>query len=158
MRILFTVLLLALAAMPASAQGWDRYGNTRFDYSVDIPPGFAGDGESDNGDGQSFYKPAGAQGLLVWGSALAGDFEGQASSAMDYAIAENGWNITYQAITPRWASFSAVRGSRVFYQRLVMLCDGASYAAFRAEYSVADTADMTPTIERMVQSLRGNDC
>lgn len=149
------LLLFALFATPSFAQGWEQYGNVRFGYTIDIPSGFGPGTESDNGDGASFYNARGAQGLLVWGSTLLEDFEGEAASAMDYAIAENGWNITYQAVTPRWASFSGIRGSRVLYQRMVLLCDGSSYAAFRAEYSVADVSDMDPVIKHMVQSLRG---
>ena len=152
------LIVFALLSSPAIAQGWERYDNARFGYSMDVPPVFAGSGESDNGDGESFYNPSGAQGLVVWGAGLVGDFEGEVSSAMDYAIAENGWNITYQAVTPRWASFSGITNGRVLYQRMVLLCDGTSYAAFRAEYSSTNMTDMTPVIERLVQSLKGSDC
>ena len=157
MRILL-IALFTILSTPAFAQGWEHYDNARFGYGVDIPAGFAGDGESDNGDGQSFYDARGAKGLLVWGSNLQGDFENEVSSAMDYAVAENGWNFSYQATTPRWASFSGVKGSRILYQRMLLLCDGTSYAAFRAEYSAADVSDMTTAVERMVQSLRGTGC
>lgn len=152
----YILLILALLTTPAFAQGWERYDNARFGFAIDIPPGFVGDGESDNGDGQTFYKASGAQGLLVWGGSLPYGFDAGVTEAMDYAIAENGWNIAYQASTPRWASFSGVKGFRILYQRMILLCDGSSYAAFRAEYSVADSADMDPVIEKLVQSLRGN--
>ena len=151
-------IILALFTTPALAQGWDQYDNARFGYSIGIPPGFVGDGESDNGDGQGFYKASGAQGLLVWGGSLPYGFESGVTEAMDYAIAENGWNITYQASTPRWASFSGIKGFRILYQRLILLCDGNSYAAFQAQYSVADAAEMQPVIEKLVQSLRGDGC
>lgn len=152
------LILFALFVSPAFAQGWDHYDNARFGYGVDIPPGYVASGESDNGDGTSFYNARGAQGLLVWGGTLLADFESEVASAMDYAIAENGWNITYQVVTPRWASFSGIKGSRVLHQRMVLLCDGTSYAAFRAEYSVTDMTTVTPAIERMTQSLRGDGC
>jgi len=157
MRILL-VLLFALLAAPTFAQDWDHYENGRFGYGIDIPPGFTGDGGSDNGDGQSFYNPAGAQGLVVWGGSLMGDFEGEVASAMDYAGAENGWYITYQATTPRWASFSGVKGSRILYQRMILLCDGSSYAAFRAEYSVVGATEMDGVIEKLVRTLRADGC
>jgi hypothetical protein len=157
MRIL-ALILLTLFATPALAKGWDHYDNARFGYGVDVPAGFEWGGESQNGDGQSFYRPRGAQGLLVWGGNMQGDFESEVTTAMDYAVAENGWNISYQAVTPRWASFSGVKGQRILYQRMVLLCDGTSYAAFRAEYSAADLTDMNPVVEHMVQSLRSADC
>jgi len=151
-------LAFALLATPAFAQAWERYENVRFGYSMDVPPVFAGSGESYTGDGESFYNPQGAQGLVVWGADMTGDFESEVSSAMDHAVAENGWNITYRAVTPRWASFSGIENGRILYQRMILLCNGTSYAAFRAEYSVSDTAEMTPMIERLVQALRGNSC
>ena len=152
------LIAFALFSVPALAQGWDRYDNGRFGYSISVPPGFSGQGESDNGDGQSFYDTRGGKGLVVWGGNLDGDFEDEFANVMDYAVAENGWNITYQAVTPRWASYSGINGSRVVYQRMVLLCDGASYAAFRAEYSTLDLTEMDGVIERMVQSLKGAAC
>lgn len=155
---LILVVILALLTVPAFAQGWERYDNARYGYSIDIPPGFVGDGESDNGDGQSFYDASGAKGLIVWGSYLMGEFEGEVASALDYAQAENGWTIAEQVTTPRWAGFSAVKGSRILSQHMIRLCDGASYAAFRAEYSTTDAAEMKPVIDRLAQSLRGIGC
>lgn len=148
------LLLLALFAAPASAQ--ERYDNARFGFSIDLPSGFAGQGESDNGDGQAFAFAGKPIDLVVWGGNLMADFETEVAQRMQWATDE-AWNITYQATTPRWASYSAVKGSRILYQRMVLLCDGASYAAFQAEYSVVNAADMDPTVEKLVQSLRG-DC
>ncbi|WP_052726372.1 hypothetical protein [Devosia epidermidihirudinis] len=157
MRIVLA-LVLALFATPGFAQGWEPYGNARFGYIIDVPPGFVGSGESDNGDGQSFYNAKGAQGLLVWGGNLLEDFDTAVTSAMDYAVAENGYNVTYQATTPRWASFSGLNGSRILYQRMILLCDGTSYAAFRVEYSTINAADMKPVVEQLVTSLRDAGC
>lgn len=154
MRMLL-LALFALIAAPAFAQGWAHYDNARYGYGVDIPPGFVGQGESDNGDGQSFAAEGKPIDLAVWGGDLLESFEGEVAQRMGWDQDE-AWNITYQAVTPRWASWSAIKGFRILYQRIVMLCDGASYAAFRAEYSVTDAADMDRVVERMVQSLRGS--
>ena len=156
MRFILTIIFVLLAA-PASAQGWDRYDNGRFGYSIDIPPGFSGQGESDNGDGQAFAAAGKPIDLLVWGGNLLEGFEAEVGQRMSWDEDE-AWNITYRVTTPRWASWSALKGSRILYQRLVLLCDGTSYAAFRAEYSVTDSADMDPVIERLVGSLRGSGC
>lgn len=157
MRFVF-LALFALISSPAFAQGWDSYGNARFGYFIDVPPGFVGSGESDNGDGQSFYNARGAQGLLVWGGNLMEEFDTAVTSAMDYATSENGYNISYQASTPRWASFSGLNGSRILYQRMILLCDGTSYAAFRVEYSTINAADMKPVVDQLVMSLRDAGC
>lgn len=151
------VLLFALFATAAFAQGWDRYDNGRFGYSIDVPPGFTGRVESDNGDGQSFAADSRPIDLLVWGGHLLDGFEAEIAQRMAWDE-EEAWNITYQATTPRWASWSGIKGFRILYQRMVLLCDGTSYAAFRAEYSVTDSAEMEPVIERLVQSMRGSDC
>lgn len=157
MRILITTLFVLLAS-PAFAQGWDSYGNARFGYSIEIPPGFVGSGESDNGDGQSYYNARGAQGLLVWGGNLLGDFDAEVTAATDYAVAENGWTISYAANAPGWAVFSGVKGSRILYQHMIALCDGSSYAAFRVEYSTTNAADLKPIIDQLATTLRGQDC
>ncbi len=153
MRILLT-LLLAFLAVPALAQ--DRYDNARFGYGVDIPADYAGQGESANGDGQAFRKSGTAE-LLVWGGYLMGAFEEDAEAAMQYAESD-AWNVTKQATTPRWAEFSAIKGVRILYQRMVLLCDGASYAAFRLDYLVSDSGAMEADINRLTRSLRGNGC
>ncbi|KRA56037.1 hypothetical protein [Devosia sp. Root635] len=154
MRILLA-LLLTLFAVPAFAQGWEHYDNGRFGYGVDIPPGFAGQGESDNGDGATFAAGGNPTYLTVWGGGLMGSFEDEVAQRMRWSEAE-AWNTTYQATTPRWASWSAIKGFRILYQRMVLLCDGTSYAAFRMDYSVTDASDMAPVVERLVRSLRGN--
>lgn len=151
---LILALFLALLASPASVQAWDQYSNSRYGYSVDVPPGFSGRGESDNGDGQAFVADGRPIDLQVWGGTLLGGFEGEVAQRMALDEGE-AWNITYQATTPRWASWSAIKGSRILYQRMVVLCEGTGYAAFRTEYSVTDSAEMDPVVERLVQSLRG---
>ena len=156
MRILL-IALFALVALPAFAQGWDRYDNGRYGYSIDVPPDFTGAGESGNGDGQAFQKAGKPIDLLVWGGNLLEGFESEVAQRMAWDTDE-AWNVTYEASTPRWASYSAIKGFRILYQRMVLLCDGTSYAAFRAEYSVTDSAEMDPVIERLVRSLQGDGC
>ena len=151
------ITLFALIASPVFAQGWDRYDNARFGYSIAIPPGFYGAGESENGDGQAFKADGKPSFILVWGGNLMGGFDSGVADAMRFAQDEN-WNITYQAATPEWASFSGSSGSRIFYQRMILLCDRTSYASFLAEYSVADRIEMDPVVEQLVLNLRGTAC
>jgi hypothetical protein len=148
--------LFALFTTPAFAQEWGSYANPRFGFSLDIPPGFDIASEADNGDGATFYREAGAMDLLVWGANLLEDFESEAQQAQDFAT-EQGYNLTYQATTPQWTSFSGVAAGKVMYQRMELLCDGQSWAAFRVEYGTRDVGAMNDVIERLVQSLKG-DC
>ena len=151
MRALIFLILTALAC-PALAVDWEAYGNARFGYTIEVPPGFDWGKEADNGDGRSFRS--GATKLLVWGGNITEDsFESVAAAAKAFAIAD-GWNITYEAVTPSWASYSGTQGQRVLYQRMIALCD-MQYAAFRLEYSAVDIGKVEPVVERLVQTLKG---
>jgi hypothetical protein len=159
MRTLIFLLFVATFSVPASAQDWGHYGNGRFGYDIDIPPDYLGQGESDNGDGQEFQRLRGAQRLTVWGGLLgvvSENFEAEVKSQMQDAEAGD-WNLTYQATTAQWASFSGIKNRRILYQRAILLCDRQSYAAFRLEYSQQDLAKMNSVVEKLVGSLRA-DC
>lgn len=151
------IILFALFTSPALAQGWDRYDNARFGYGIDIPPGFVGNGLSENGDGQIFQEMKRARALTVWGGQLTGNFEAAVAADLDYAQ-QDAWRIAERTITPRWASFGAVKGSRMVRQRMILLCDGSSYAAFRVEFSASDVTHVTPLIDRLAQSFKGGSC
>jgi hypothetical protein len=156
MRTLIFALLLALLVGPASAQDWGRYDNDLYGYSVAIPPDYLGQGESGNGDGQEFQRRRGAQRLTIWGGLLGvlnESFEAEVNWHMEQDEA-GAWNVTYQAVTPEWASFSAIKGSRILYQRMILLCDRQSYAALRLEYSTRDLASMNAVVDKLVGSLR----
>lgn len=150
------IALFSLLSLPALAQSGERYDNARFGYSLSVPEGFVGLGESDNGDGQQFGLPGRAIALNVWGGSVS-DFEAEVASRMAQDTTE-GWNQTYQSLTPRWASWSATSAGKVLYQRMILLCDGQSYAAFRAEYGMRDRAEMDPVVENLAASLHGQAC
>ncbi len=157
MRTLIFAVLLALFAAPAAGQDWGHYDNDHYGYGLDIPPDFLGQGESGNGDGQQFQHHRGAQRLTVWGGLLDGaneSLEAEVKWRMERAEA-GAWRVTYQAATPDWASFSAIKEGRVLYQRMILLCDRQSFAAFRLEYSARSLAAMTPVVEQLVRSLQG---
>ncbi|MCS6759714.1 MAG: hypothetical protein MO852_12770 [Candidatus Devosia euplotis] len=85
------------------------------------------------------------------------DFEGEAATRMADDVAE-GWNHNYQAVTPRRASWSAIAGGQILYQRMILLCDGQSYAAFRAEYGKRNQAETDSIVDKLVASLHGEVC
>lgn len=151
MRLLICLMLIVLAT-PAIATDWGQYDNARLGYTIDVPPGLEWGKQADNGDGRAFR--GGTTKLLVWGGNIAEDtFEGAVASARGFAEAD-GWGISYEAVTPSWASFSGAQGKRILYQRMIALCDGA-YAAFRLEYAAGDLGRMEPVVERLVRSLKG---
>lgn len=146
------LLALALSALTAVAGDVWAYTNARFGYSIDVPASFAVVRDSDNGDGRAYRD--GATKLLVWGANIAeGDFEAAAHAASSFATAD-GWSLTYEAITPSWASISGAQGQRILYQRMIATCDG-QYAAFRLEYSAVELAKLDPVVNGLVRSLKG---
>ena len=146
------LLLLLLLASPALGADWGHYVNVRFGYAIDVPPGFAGHGEADNGDGQLLSTPTAT--LRVYGAKiLARDFE-QAVREREQSATGQGWTITYRVSTPNRASFSGQRGGRILYGRLIALCGGTELAAFELQYSKADLQNLNPVVDRLVQSFR----
>ena len=158
-RIMRRILILFLFLLPSSAmaQYWGHYVNERFGYELDIPPGYEGQGESENGDGQTFYLLKTEQVLAAWGGYFVEGFEAEVAQRQRFAIDEN-WAITYQASTPQWAVFTGQRDHRIFYQRMMPLCDGASYAAYRIEYNIRDLAEMNAVIDGLTRSFVPGGC
>lgn len=158
MRFILAAVLFALALPVAAAElGWSQYDNACFGYLGEVPAGFSGGGESDNGDGQTFTWDRAQQVLSYWASLYEGTLEDVARQRMAFAE-RDGWSITYQATTPSWASYSGQMGTRVFYSRMIQLCDQDRYGIFTVQYSTAQAADMRPTVERLVQSFRAGGC
>lgn len=156
MRALLALTLFLLAS-PALAQFWGHYENARFGYQIDVPPDFVGQGESDNGDGQVFLRLDAEQVLTVWGGHLLDTFEQEAAERIASAGDDN-WGITYQASTPQWAVFSGQRDHRIVYQRMIALCGGTSYAAYRVEHNIRDLAAMDAVIEGLNRSFVAVGC
>lgn len=150
MRAFFILAALVLSALPASALDWGRYTHSGIGLSIQTPPRFAGLGETP--EGQVFANRARAQQLRVWGGAAPGGFEAAARAGQAGAEAE-GWALTYQATTPQWAVFTAVRSGRVLEQRMIAACAGTRYLAFSLDFALAERADMASVIERLERTL-----
>jgi hypothetical protein len=152
----YALLLIAglCTVCPAvAADGWTSYSNPRFGYSAEVPPGFMLTQESDNGDGATFQSQDGRARLLLFG-AFAED--GGLSADAHRRIAwdkQDGWKITYEKVTPGWASYSGSRAASILYVRAVMLCDGG-LAYFQLKYPRAALKDYDRLVSRMVRSLR----
>jgi hypothetical protein len=152
-----TMVAIALSSACACAEGWSRYGNARFNYWIDIPPGFSTVNEADNGDGGVSVSSEGNAKLTIWGSHLtADDFRSEAKWRADQDRAD-GWNVTFQKQQSKWAVWSGSKGDRIFYERAVPVCDDA-VAYFRLEYDKALAKSFDPVISRLGKSLRRGKC
>ncbi|MFC0010889.1 hypothetical protein [Devosia nitrariae] len=161
MRILLVLTVAVFSLIPpvfARELGRGRYENVRFGYVAGIPPGFTGQGESDNGDGQVFDQSAKGQVLTVWGSHfLEADFEAEVAARIGYAE-EDGWTIAAQTVTPRWANFSGVLGQRMLDARMILLCDGTSYAVMTVQYSVVHAGEIKDRLPQLEDMFRATGC
>jgi hypothetical protein len=146
----FVIAFFMLLAVPAfAAIGWTNYDNARFGYRGAVPSGFSGNGESDNGDGQVFERQPTMQELRYWGSMMLEDgFEAEVSAALATAERE-GWNVSYQAATPDWASFTFVMGQQRLQTRMILLCDRIITATMTLRYTAAEAADIRPMVDEL---------
>lgn len=111
MRFVFNLILaliLALAAAPVFAAEWGHYVNDRFGVEADVPPGFVAGEPPVNGDGLRFSTPTAR--LSIYGSLIVErEFMDAVQRGMKWS-ADEGWKLTYQAVTPSWASWSGQAG------------------------------------------------
>ena len=154
----FDLILYKPSVLPPSdgndrPADWTRYNNSRFGYRIDIPPSFSAVDEADNGDGGVSQSPDGRSELRVWGSHILEDnFASEVSGRIEGDKAD-GWNVSYEKRTAKWASWSGSKDGRIVYQRAIPLCDDQAAAYFRLEYEQSQIAAFDTVVARMVRSL-----
>ena len=153
MRLVLALLLLL--PLPAVAADWGHYTNVRFGYTIDVPPGFAAQGEADNGDGQLFKTPT-ATLTVFGGNVMEADFEAEVKAHEGFSK-DDGWAITYQTSSPQNASWSGKRSGRILYARMIALCGGEQFASFELVYPSADLQRFNPIVDRLVSSLKATN-
>ena len=112
-----------------------------------------GDGETAQGDGQSFRSTDGTQSLLVLGGTSFDDIESLGTRHMRYDAME-GWAVTIDGSTPGWVAYSGSRNGMVLKVRLIPICPRWQYARLELSYPERDAARMSPLIERLFASFR----
>lgn len=149
--------LLTAIVLPAAASDWQRYGNARFQYWIDIPPGFSKIEEADNGDGGVSASPDGTAELRLWGSyPTASSLAAEAKQRQAFDE-RDGWAISYQTQNKSGAAWSGAKENRILYARAIPACDRA-VAYFRIEYDRERQKAFDPVISRLVKSFRSGDC
>lgn len=152
----FAAGLIALALSGAAlAAEWSSYGNARFGYVVEIPPGFTAIREADNSDGGTSRSAMGHATLSVWGANLLDQtFTADVASRMSSATSE-GWVLGYKVVTGRGANWSGLRGDRILYAHAVPRCrDQAAFV--QIEYDASAKAAFDPIVSRVARSLRAD--
>ncbi len=146
-------LISILASSTASAADFKSYENPRFNYSIEVPSDFKIVSIPENSDGLAFESVDGTAKLSVWGNYLTdGGFKAEGDFRLK-AQGEEGWKITYEKRGVSWASFSGVKGGRIFYMREIALCDDA-VGNFLLEYPASDQKRFGRVIEKLVKTLK----
>ena len=147
----------SLAAPPVTADTWSAYGNARFCYGVDVPPGFTVTAEPDNGDGVTMGSTESGARLLVWGANLMDTFRTEAASRLE-EYTHDGWRMTLHRIADGKASLSGSKGGQILYVRGIDLGDGQA-AWFQLDYPQSRAKAFDPVVDRLVRSLgKGQEC
>lgn len=155
--IAFTVAL-GLSCLPAAlaASGAQVYANTRYGYSLEIPPNFTLAAEADSGDGATFRSEEDKAEILVFATTFGDgtfkqEIEGRAKGEKD-----DGWTLTYEKIGKDAASYSGTRNGAIVYTRALPLCAGSAMI-FRMEYPQAKRKAFDAKVEEMVKSFKHAD-
>jgi hypothetical protein len=146
------LVLVALSTGLGGASEWARYKNSRYAYSIDMPPGFSEIVEADNRDGGKARSAKGDAELAVWGAILIGLPLREDVTQRILSDEEEGWKLAYSGGNDAGWNWSATREGRILYTRAVPFCaDEAAY--FRLEYSAADRKAFDAVVERLVRSF-----
>ncbi len=148
MRALFLAALLMIS--PALGDEWQRYENTAYGYSIDIPPGLIWRGESYEGDGQDFTTPTLT--LSLQGKRMPDGFEAAIRDWREWET-RMGWTFTYGMTTPSAAAASGKRPNWLLEMRAISICNDA-LAIMQLEYGIGDAGRMNKTIERLASSFK----
>ena len=157
MKILILGMALLFAAGTTEA---NAYANVKYGFSITVPKEISAEqNESDAGDGISSHSADGQAECVVFGRFLldsAGDeirFRAGVKSNID-SEAKDGWKIIYRKISgEKWATYSGVKGDRIFYSRSIPGCSGGSLAVYRLEYPSARKAEFDPVIKELNNSF-----
>lgn len=150
--MLRAALLVLLAISPASAQEWELLEDPTYGYSVPIPPGYELSLRPEAGNSRLFHNPQGDI-LAVWASQLEERSFAEEVEARRRQDEDAGWDVTYERVTPDWASYSGLQGDQIRYVRAIRYC-GDRTAFFLIDYARAEKERYDPLVTRMVRQMR----
>jgi hypothetical protein len=149
-RMRLALLFIAFMTVPAfAAIGWSTYENARFGFRGAVPSGLSAYVESGSGVGQIFGHPSSMQVLSYFGETLDGRDFGDAVETTLADLEQEGWTLSYQAVTPDWAEITAQTQAERMQVRMILLCDRESFATMALQYSVAQAADIKGVVDEL---------
>jgi hypothetical protein len=135
-----------------SQEAWTTYQNSRFGTSIAYQEFFEPDNPPENGDGQSFTGPEGANFRVYAHYNI--DNETPASYLAQLLADPSRPNVTYKRIDNNRVTISGIRGALIYYDAYIFSRRGVVHA-FEIEYPAKFKNDYDPTIQRMARSFTG---
>jgi hypothetical protein len=131
------------------------YQNARYNFSIAYPSTLKPEGESDNGDGQTFRSRDDSVLMRAWGSQNISNESLRAAyqSAISDIESIDGGNATYKFLGRNFFVVSGLRGGKVIYQKTLMR--GDVFKTFLIEYPVAMQSTYDPITARVARSFKG---
>ena len=150
--------LMVQLTQAAIAQDWTPFGIRRFGFIVDVPPGFVYVRSlSEDRQGGAAFQNADGDAIVVWGIALPiRDFRDNVEALMAQQQDE-GLEITYKRITPKWAAYSGLKDGLIRYVKAITVCDDR-VAFFLIDYDRDAKRDYDPVVTQMEKSLKREGC
>lgn len=92
----------------------NNYCNERFSFCIEYPKGFVPNGESGNGDGQSFFSDDRRTKISSWGVLVIEDIT---NLNLNYESVKRNKNITYSKKSEKYYVISGIENGKIFYQK-----------------------------------------
>ena len=169
MRFPIGLVLLATVGFAgickAADDRWNTYGNARYGFHVCYPPALKPQGESDNGDGNTFKSADGK--LIVRAYASYGIEPEGGPKAMAEAFhmsvdeaRKQGYKVSYQMLKPTLFALSGIADAgtpkaRVIYQKTFERTPDHLEVTLEAEYAESIKGMADPIVSRMAACLEG---
>lgn len=146
------VWIFKIPAAVRAQEAWTSYRNARFGTSIAYQEFFEPDPPPENGDGQSFTGPEGAN-FRVY--ARHNNDNDTPESYLAKLLADGSHpNVTNTSIQKNRLTISGVRGDLIYYEAYIFSGRGVMHA-FQIEYPAKFKSDYEPTIQRMARSFAG---
>ena len=131
------------------------YQNARYNFSIAYPSTLVPEGESDNGDGQTFRTRDDSVLMRVWGSQnISNESLREAyQTAISDIESMDGGTATYKFLGRNFFVVSGLRGGKVIYQKTLMR--GDVFKTFLIEYPVALQSTYDSITARVARSFKG---
>lgn len=157
-RLFFIALMISAVAYPATKHStsgvWATYVNARYGFVICYPENLLmAQGEADNGDGQTFKAPDGAE-LRAFGSnnVFNRSLTAETMEEARYYMGRRG-KVTYRVEKRDWAVISGNDGrATAFYTKTFKRDD--QFVTFQLKYPKVAATRYKPVVERLFSCFR----